>query len=153
MSPHQNRQLLSEAGLEFGELESMKTTKQRLIALGLTPMRVEYEDTGDFRGMAIYHNGEPIHGTLTAHVDYAIDVCNLLESGYVLANDIERCTGKGCYYRGDCKRFLAGLIDPGIMPFGDPGDVECEKMIPTDSHFCDTHCSWSSHHKDCVIGR
>ena len=109
---------------------SDKATKQRLIALGLTPMRVEHEDTGDFRGMAIYHNGEPIHGTITAHVDYAIDICDLLEPGYVLASEIERCTGKGCYSRGQCKRFLAGLIDTGIVPVGKPWGDECEKMIP-----------------------
>lgn len=144
---------MSDTGLEFGELEAMKTTRQRLIALGLTPMRIEHEDTGDFRGMAIYHNGEPIHGPLLAPVDYAIDVCNLLESGRVLPNDVELCTGKGCYYRGDCKRFLAGLIDTGPVPFGDPWGDECEKMIPTGGYFCDTNCSFRDHHVDCVIRR
>lgn len=105
------------------------TTKQRLINLGLTPMRVEHEDTGERRGMAIYHRGQPIHGTLFAHVDYAIDICNLLERGHVLPNDVERCTGEGCYYRGDCKRFLATLIDTGPVPMGDSDLPECGKMI------------------------
>lgn len=126
------------------------TTKQRLMALGLTPMRVECEDTGEFKGMAIYHRGEPIHGGLTAHVDYAIDLCNLLESGRVLANDIERCAGEGCYYRGDCKRFLATLIDSGPVPYGQTPAGDCDKMIETDSHFCNTHCTFRSHHKDCA---
>lgn len=130
----------------------MKTTKQRLIDLGLTPLRVECERTGKFRGMAIHHNGAPIHGTILAHVDYAIEVCNLLESGHVLLNDIERCTGADCHYRGDCKRFLAGLIDTGPVPYADPEDGDCTKMIQTDGYFCDTHCTFLDHHKDCKIG-
>ena len=54
---------------------------------------------------------------------------------------------------GDCKRFLAGLIDTGPVPFGDPWGDECEKMIPTGGYFCDTNCSFRDHHVDCVIRR
>lgn len=96
------------------------TTTQRLNALGFEAHRVN--KYGVFKGMAVWRDGKPIHGPLTMHVDHAIAICNLLESGRPLLNDVQRCTGEGCRERSWCKRYLATFVDCGPVPTGDPPD-------------------------------